>query len=191
MSLQGPLHRYDPLPESSIRLLRLLPHQDEDAPIQCQIFNCSLENSRGTRPYEALSYVWGSDHGSHSISIDKCYLPIGDNLFVALLHLRDPCIERILWIDAVCINQKDNREKGHQVQAMAKIYAKATRVIVWLGRTIPDIDQALEDIRIAGFTEKETEPATNDNAILKILEAPWFRRVWVSTLALDDISNGR
>jgi len=182
MSLQRPLHRYANLPDNSIRLLRLLPHKDEDEPIQCQLFNCSLERSRGTRPYEALSYVWGSDHGSQSISIGSCHQPVGGNLFAALLHLRDPSIERILWIDALCINQQDNIEKGHQVQSMAMIYAKATRVIVWLGKATPGIDQALEDIRIASVAAKQTTTlAKNENAILKLLEAAWFRRVWVRT----------
>ncbi|RBR24704.1 uncharacterized protein FIESC28_02477 [Fusarium coffeatum] len=180
MSLQRSLHHYTDLPDNDIRLLRLLPHQDADAPIKCQLFNCGIVSSGGTRPYEALSYVWGSDHESQSISIDSCYLPVGGNLFAALLHLRDPDIERILWIDAVCINQQDNTEKGHQVQSMAKIYAKATRVIVWLGTATPDIEQALEDIRIAGFAAKQTiMPTINENAVLKLLEAAWFRRVWV------------
>jgi hypothetical protein len=63
---------------------------------------------------------------------------------------------------------------------MAKIYAKATRVIVWLGKATPGIDQALEDIRTAGFAAKQTiKPAMNENAILKLLEAAWVRRVWV------------
>ncbi|KAF5563133.1 ACB 4-hydroxyacetophenone monooxygenase [Fusarium phyllophilum] len=164
----------------NIRLLRLLPHQDEHEPIQCQLFNCALGNSGSTRPYEALSYVWGSDHGSQSISIDRCYLHVGRNLFDALLHLRDPSIERILWIDAVCINQEDKTEKGHQVQSMAKIYAKATRVIVWLGKATSDIDQAFDLIRIAGFTAKQPTITTrNKYAILRVLMAPWFRRIWV------------
>ncbi|EGU86015.1 hypothetical protein FOXB_03472 [Fusarium oxysporum f. sp. conglutinans Fo5176] len=50
-----PLHRYAYLLDNSIRLLRLLPHQDEHAPIQCQLFDCALENSGSSRLYEALS----------------------------------------------------------------------------------------------------------------------------------------
>ncbi|KAF5248255.1 hypothetical protein FANTH_6048 [Fusarium anthophilum] len=175
-----PLYRYAQLPTNSIRLLRLLPHQDEHAPIECQLFNCALENSGSCRPYEALSYVWGSDHKPESILIDACDLPIGENLFAALLHLRDRSIERILWIDAICINQQDTKEKGHQVQSMAKIYATATRVFVWLGKAVPNIDQSFEAIRIAGFTAKQpTITAKTKTTILRVLMAPWFRRIWV------------
>ncbi|KAF5965016.1 4-hydroxyacetophenone monooxygenase [Fusarium bulbicola] len=175
-----PLYRYAQLPTNSIRLLRLLPHQDEHPPIECQLFNCALENSGSCRPYEALSYVWGSDLKPESILIDACDLPIGENLFAALLQLRDRSIKRIIWIDAIYINQQDTKEKGHQVQSMAKIYATATRVFVWLGKAVPNIDQSFEATRIAGFTAKQpTSTAKTKTTILRVLIAPWFRRIWV------------
>jgi hypothetical protein len=117
-------HNYYPLlsPGSDIRLLRLMPNEDE-TPIQCQLFNYSLqESSKGTHLYEALSYVWGSPETSKSISIDEHNLPVTENLHTALSRLQDRTIERIIWIDAVCINQKDDVEKAHQIQSMAKIY---------------------------------------------------------------------
>ncbi|KAK3338240.1 heterokaryon incompatibility protein-domain-containing protein [Neurospora tetraspora] len=137
-----------PVSRSHIRLLQLLPSENEDAAIHCRLF-CTPLDSKGTRPYEALSYVWGSEAKPCSISINGCDLPIGENLYAALLHLRDHSIERTIWIDAICINQDDEEEKGHQVQSMAKIYAKASRVIVWLGEEAASSDQALEEIRIA------------------------------------------
>ncbi|KAF2106705.1 heterokaryon incompatibility, partial [Lophiotrema nucula] len=42
--------------------------------------------------------------------------------------------DQLLWIDAMCINQHDNTEKGTQVQMMRDIYMKASRVVVWLGK---------------------------------------------------------
>ncbi|KAK3355245.1 heterokaryon incompatibility protein-domain-containing protein, partial [Neurospora tetraspora] len=165
-----------PLARGHIRLLQLLPHKNEDAAIHCRLF-CTALDSKGTRPYEALSYVWGSEDKPCSISINGCDLPVGENLYAALLHLRDHSIERTIWIDAICINQGDKEEKGHQVQSMAKIYAKASRVIVWLGEEAAGSDQALEEIRIAA------EPSTrrlDDNAgILTLLQRPWFQRIWV------------
>ncbi|KAH7629769.1 heterokaryon incompatibility, partial [Sordaria sp. MPI-SDFR-AT-0083] len=84
-----------------------------------------------------------------SIFIDGCHLAVGEKLHAPLLQLRDHSIEGTIWIDAICINQGDNEEKGHQVQSMAKIYAKASRVIVWLGEKAAGSDQGLEEIRIA------------------------------------------
>ena len=39
---------------------------------------------------------------------------------------------RVLWIDAICINQANILERNGQVQHMALIYKHASRVIVWL-----------------------------------------------------------
>ncbi|KAK3946509.1 heterokaryon incompatibility protein-domain-containing protein [Pseudoneurospora amorphoporcata] len=162
--------------ETHIRLLQLLPSENEDAAIHCRLF-CTAVDSKGTRPYEALSYVWGSEDKPCSISINGCDLAVGENLHAALLHLRDHSIERTIWIDAICINQEDEEEKGHQVQSMAKIYAKASRVIVWLGEEAAGSDQALEEIRIAA--ELSTRRLDNKAGILTLLQRPWFQRIWV------------
>jgi hypothetical protein len=89
------------------------------------------------------------------------------NLHEALSHLRDRSIERIIWVDAVCINQNDGEEKGQQIQLMAKIYGQASRVLVWLGEAADNSDQALEEIRLAGskgvyeFFKQRNDPASS------------------------------
>jgi hypothetical protein len=178
-------YRYSPLPpgSESIRLLRLMPHKDETAPIQCELFEYSLqESSTGTHLYEALSYVWGSPETPKSISIDKHNLPVTANLHAALSRLRDRSFVRIIWADFVCINQEDEKEKERQIQSMAKIYGQANRVIVYLGEAVNDSDQALEDIRVAAEDESTTlsKSKKSQESILKLLEKPWFRRIWVS-----------
>lgn len=177
-------YRYKPLPPGpgSTRLLRLLPNEDETAPIECQLFDYSLQgSSKWTHLYEALSYVWGGSDRPCSISIDKHDLPVTANLHAALSQLRDRSIERIIWVDAICINQADLQERGHQVQSMAEIYSKAIRVIVWLGEAADNSDQALEGICVAA--EKRSLKSMNREsilqAILALLQRTWFRRIWV------------
>ncbi|EAA29120.1 HET-domain-containing protein [Neurospora crassa] len=174
------LYHRIPLLRGQIRLLQLLPHENDDGAIHCRLF-CAVLDSRGTRPYEALSYVWGSGGKPRSIFIDGCDLAVGENLYAALLHLRDPSIERTIWIDAICINQEDPEEKGHQVQYMAKIYAKATRVVVWLGEEAADSGQALENLRIAADVELPKRPSYmyDKVGILPLLQRSWFQRIWV------------
>jgi hypothetical protein len=194
---------YTPLPEGSVRLLRLLPHSDENSRIECQLIACSLLDSGSTHPYEALSYVWGPEDNKQPIYIDGDELRVTANLYVALSHLRDRFIDQIIWIDAICINQEDDGEKGQQVQSMAKIYAKASRVIVWLGEATADSGDALKEIlnaanqqhansainktnqqaTLALPNQQPTDSsinATNQQAILRLLERPWFQRIWVS-----------
>lgn len=186
-------YRYSSLPgRDNIRLLGLLPHEDKNAPIQCQLFNYPLkESGEGTHLYEALSYVWGSSDKPHSISIDGCDLPVTANLHTALLHLRDRLIERIIWVDAICIDQDNLAERAQQVQSMAKIYCKANRVIIWLGEATAndDSDQALKEICIAA--DEESTKSSNDKAIPQaihtLLQRPWFRRIWVRPQTLKRI----
>ena len=166
-----------------IRLLRLLPDEGGNAPIQCQLFNYTLQESgRRTHPYDALSYVWGDWVNPESIFIRGHQLPVTQNLFKALSSLRYRSIERILWVDAICINQHDQPEKERQIRFMAKIYAQANRVIVWLGEGADNSDQAIEEIRVAGGDKKSSNspsPEMIQQAILPLLRRPWFRRIWV------------
>ncbi|RDW57321.1 hypothetical protein BP5796_12771 [Coleophoma crateriformis] len=165
-----------------IRLLRLLPNEDEAAPIQCELLDYSLQRlSSRSHLYEALSYVWGVPHDKLRIDVDNDPFLVTVNLHVALSHLRDPSLERILWVDAICINQNDNEERAQQVQLMVKIYSKAHRVIVWLGKETVNTTEALEDIQFAAsdeFTEL-SKIKINKQAIFALLQRPWFERVWV------------
>jgi Heterokaryon incompatibility protein (HET) len=43
-------------------------------------------------------------------------------------ELRDPLEDRVFWIDAICINQEDDKEKSRQVPMMAQIYSEAANV---------------------------------------------------------------
>lgn len=51
------------------------------------------------------------------------------NLYAALCALRDETAETFWWIDALCINQKDDEEKSLQVLRMTSIYRTASQVI--------------------------------------------------------------
>jgi Heterokaryon incompatibility protein (HET) len=190
MSSAMPQYSYPPLSQvpDSIRLLRLLPNKNNTADIHCELFEYALQDSeKAAHPYEALSYVWGDSDKRRSIFIDNQYLAVTLNLYAALLRLRDHDIPRIVWVDAVCINQEDKQEKGHQIQSMAMIYGKASRVIVWLGERADDSDLALEAIRAAGKPTNTSNKETIQKAILSLLQRPWFRRIWVRQQIFENI----
>lgn len=69
------------------------------------------------------------------------------NLANALLYLRYREAPRILWIDAICVNQTDLAERGSQVSHTAEIYKGAARVIVWLGVDSLRSTEALKILR--------------------------------------------
>jgi hypothetical protein len=175
-----PPYQYHPLPPGSIRLLRLMPHGgNATAPIHCQLLEYSLcEPDQTTHLYEALSYVWGDTRKKVTIHVDEVDFKATTNLHAALLRLRNRCLERTIWIDAICINQKDDEEKGHQIQSMPRIFGQAYRVLVWLGEAEDESDQVFEDLRVAA-AEESTRPLENQRSVIRLLERPWFTRIWV------------
>lgn len=174
-----PSDHYSPLPEGSVRLLRLLPHPDQSSRIECDLSVYNLLDSETAHPFDALSYAWGSADSSKSIWINDREYIVWANLHAALLHLRDCFVDRNVWVDAICIDQKNTTEKSQQVQSMAKIYAKASCVIVWLGEAAATSNQALEDIRMSSSQISTAMDKTNKRAILDLIERPWFQRIWV------------
>jgi len=181
--LMSPRYHYSDLANGSVRLLRLLPHDaaaGENPRIECRFSQSPLLDSETAHPFEALSYAWGPEENPKSILVDGCEFPVRANLYSALSHLQDRFIERVLWVDALCINQKDTTEKGRQVQSMAKIYAKASRVIVWLGEATHNSgNAALEYIRSVSDVLAAEFDETMRGSIVNLLERSWFRRVWV------------
>jgi hypothetical protein len=107
-------------------------------------------------------------------------LHVTQNLYTALLRLQDHSCSRIIWVDAICIDQANEKEKEYQIPLVAEIYAKASRVVVWLGEAEADSDRALEAIRLTGEKSvKVSNAEVFQQAILQLLQRPWFRRIWV------------
>lgn len=174
-------YSYSHLPEGYIRLLRLLPHRDKTAPIHCDIFCYPLLELAGSTPhlYSALSYVWGCPEKTQYISIGSRNLSITANLHAALSRLRDNFLERILWVDAICIDQGNLRERGIQVQSMAMIYNMASCVVVWLGESESNSDRAIEEINKAAAGKHIEDNQTVHQAVFQLLQREWFKRIWV------------
>lgn len=60
-------------------------------------------------------------------------MEVGVNLHLALHQLRNETSSRVIWADAVCINQSDVEERSEQVALMGEIFRRAYQVVVWLG----------------------------------------------------------
>jgi hypothetical protein len=87
-------------------------------------------------------------------------MQVNKNLFSALQRLRKEDKQRVLWVDAICINQMDFPERAHQVQRMRLIYQRATRVLIWLGEGDQNSDLAMNVLERLGGTKKEVSGFT-------------------------------
>ncbi|OCK79122.1 HET-domain-containing protein [Lepidopterella palustris CBS 459.81] len=120
-------------------------HASKGTIIRCTLDHVSLDEDPR---YEALSYAWGNPKEVCPIEVDGQRAFTTANLASALSELgRRICSPRALWIDALCINQKDNEEKSHQVQMMGEIFRQADGVVVWLGQEDGTSASALSVIR--------------------------------------------
>lgn len=125
-------YQYSPLPgKDYIRILTLF-HGDKNTVPMCHILVIPFDRVEDT--YEALSYCWGDPNSKIDVICNGRRLAVTANLYDALQAFRDAHKPRVLWVDAVCINQIDNFEKRHQVGSMDRIYKNARVVPAWLGK---------------------------------------------------------
>ncbi len=136
-----PQFKYEPLHPSdeSIRILILDPGPWA-APIHCRLEHTKLSENR---EYEALSYVWGDPTTQEIIRLHDYDHVVTVNLEIALRYLRYEDAERHLWVDALCINQQDLKERSDQVKKMGKIYGGAQIVVAWTGVANEDSNEAI------------------------------------------------
>ncbi|KAH9904095.1 ankyrin repeat-containing domain protein [Xylariomycetidae sp. FL2044] len=123
-------YRYRPLTKKkAIRVLELDPGDKREV-ISFRLKHSRLEDNPF---FEALSYEWREKVGTVPVQCDDKRLHVTPNCKAALERLRLKNGKRLLWIDAVCINQDDVDERNRQVAIMTGIYRKAAEVIMWIG----------------------------------------------------------
>ena len=198
---------YSPLNEGlkEIRLLTLQPGEFS-ADLRISIHKVELV-PEAPPIYEALSYVWGTTGNPIDIRVGppgQDTLTITRNLAIALPYLRYTDRARILWIDAVCINQQNLGERSSQVKMMGDIYHLADRVVVWLGTAENYSTRVMSLLWCVGSKIKidpatlsvspadaESDPQWSDpisklpfdrqdlHIIDAFLHRPWFSRLWI------------
>jgi hypothetical protein len=184
------------LESQEIRILSIM-RGCQSAEIKCSLKHVSLLDDSS---YEALSYTWGNPSDASHIKLNNKPFSITKSLATALRHLRKETEVVEIWIDAICINQRDTDEKSVQVRRMREIYEKARKVIIWLGPESGESGYAINainniDRRWAMRTSQPAKerliasPTLDDRAlqaINQLLHRPWWRRVWIIQEATCD-----
>ncbi|KAL8884389.1 MAG: hypothetical protein Q9215_007550 [Flavoplaca cf. flavocitrina] len=201
------MYIYGALGQEEIRILTVLPGTF-GSEIHIELSHVKLDINNPPS-YEALSYTWGSYDLSHVIFVDtddgRKGLAVTENLYNALQYLRNMISPRTLWVDATCINQRDDEERSQQVTRMADIYRSAAKVLIWLGPAADNSTEALEALEtlaskihvdwtfktISAACEEDVQsdwldhskPAPFDRetwiSIGRLLNRSWFSRLWV------------
>jgi len=209
---------YAPLPRGDyFRLLQLLP----DAPGSS--LRCTLEaydlDAYVLPPYSALSYTWNASKYDrlvvagrrvtlddprrvefdmrHPLYCEGRRLLISTNLRDALRRIRRRWLPVKLWVDAVCINQEDDEERGSQIMLMPRIYHQSKPVLLWIGESDEDTHEAFKMVRrladarrrrlasnrvgtAANLDDLEIPPLGSPSfgAFARLFGRPVFRRIW-------------
>lgn len=178
-----------------IRLVVLEPASDDHATIHCSLKVVSLDDEP---LYEAMSYVWGDESCTSLIMLNRNEFQVTLGLQSALRHLRHSRRETlVLWIDAICINQRNIEERDSQALLMSSIYQRARGVLVWLGEETATSSMAIDFLRRLNHevtllelgdpssslaykqrwcTICELEPSSSWRSLRKLFLRPWWTR---------------
>ncbi|KAK3703730.1 hypothetical protein LTR37_014308 [Vermiconidia calcicola] len=149
--------------------------------------------------FAALSYAWGDPQDTTDVEVNGVETRITRTLATALHCLRqtggfDDAFS--LWVDALCINQRDSVERGQQVALMRQYYSTAWSVIGFLGPSGEESEKAISLIRELSvvynddgkrerlresYTTSKGHPHTPGSwlALAKVVRRPCWTRLWI------------
>jgi Heterokaryon incompatibility protein (HET) len=163
----------------NIRAIKVLS-DPKASTIRCTVEHTSLFDS-----HTCLSYTWGEPHNKKIILLNGKQYEIQSNLWDFLWTARANGISDPLWIDALCIDQRNTAERNHQVQQMADIFQHAKQVLVWLGSGNHQIENLLGVISIFGHQYRNARES--DWCLPRQILQTAGSRFWNSYYALDKL----
>jgi hypothetical protein len=181
---------YNPIDSSrhEIRLVVLDPASEFSADIHCSLQHVSLSSAERSQ-YEALSYVWGDPSATKAIFLRGEAFQVTMNLESALRHLRFRTRERVLWVDAIAINQNDVKEREEQVAIMGLVYQSAQCGLLWMGGESAKYRYAMyvlghrfsedEKKAAAEFARLVRNKSSMWSHLVAFFEAPVWQRMWI------------
>jgi hypothetical protein len=191
------IHTYEPLPgPNHIRLISLEPALGSTEPLRFDFHVADVKDS--DEEYEAISYTWGLPRLTYPVYlIDGTHVKVTKNLDSALRRFRYTTKPRIIWADAICINQRDDAEKSKQIPLMTSIFRFAARVLAWVDAS----DKAERGLRVLAKLSRlsrlerqqieEALPLAKEgphdwqyspedgSCISEFFSLSWFTRLWM------------
>ena len=174
---------------NGIRLAQLQPSVNFSDPIRCELVNTTIDDAP---KYEALSYAWGDASQKVQIHLQGLPFQVTTSLESALRHLRLESEPRLLWADAICIDQANLEERNQQVQLMKEIYSNCTADLAWIGEATADMERGInlmkqldQDPNFTGIPAAKDENSSsvayqNRHCLQTIFRWPkLWTRVWI------------
>ncbi|KAH8598466.1 heterokaryon incompatibility protein-domain-containing protein [Bisporella sp. PMI_857] len=142
-----PRYVYKPIQQpDSLRMLEIFPGQDND----------QIHIKLSHQPLCSLAKC-------HDIIYDGQVIKGTSNLITVLRHLRrrvaatPPAETKFLWIDGICIDQDDDKDKAKQLPLMSKIYGDSAALLMWIGEETTLSREVFETISLLSRTAGQFE----------------------------------
>jgi hypothetical protein len=190
------VYNYVPLKLRQIRLLELLPGNDDDT-VRGIVHHVSLAKHAA---YKAISYTWGPALKPFRVYTVEGNIAITSSLHAALKRFRVTKESVFIWADAICIDQTNFFEKASQIRMLPAIFQSAEAVLAWVGNDEPGSHQAMETLlqirtnaakpdswpvglpAIPSDWQHPGLPPTKSKiwgSIAALFEREWFQRAWI------------
>jgi hypothetical protein len=174
---------------NEFRLICLSATESPDDPVHLSLEVYDLEECP---EYETVSYTWAGEDGDGSLCRPVYIGPYYDvliqtkNCWEMLRFMRPWRGTRMVWVDAICINQSDVLERNTQVGLMSKIYSAGSRVVVYLGSDVATSLHGkhprrrrlhcLESGTVTSYFSGSDSPR---HSLQELLKLRYFSRIWV------------
>lgn len=167
-----------------IRVIRLAAHPDV-------VLSLEHRNLDDKPVYTAVSYRWGTEAAEDDLIVEGRALRVRKRLKSMIEALKDEHSVRLLWIDAICIQQNSTNEQNHQVRLMGEIYSRADQVIAYLegaplstwrvrGQSVySKLAERAHRLGISKPLSQHTRDRLRPEPFLPVLSDEYFSRRWI------------
>ena len=169
--------------KKEIRLFVLAPDEDQLAVPKGTLITRSLDQQLF---YDAISHAWGAPSFPEVVSIDGIEWIVTIGVFHALQRLRHPTDQKVFWIDALCVDQTDLKERAEQVKLMQFIFNRAVEVQVWLGSNDPSVSGLIDAMqhprrreRLFSNQKATLETQADFEALMNFVRVDYWSRTWI------------
>lgn len=146
--------------------------------------------------FEVLSYASVNENedseSPHIVFVGKYWdiVHVSNNCQQALRSIRNQEFDQLLWVNSLCIDHANLKEKSQQTSLKRKICQRASKVLAYLGEETSDSREAFDFLNSIAVTGSEVSPGHEHinkdtrRALKILLERPLFTRLWFLVEAL-------
>ena len=185
-------------PANQLRLVEILATDDESSELRSRL---KVVDSIHEQSYEVVTYMWNPTGQPAMLRINGMPYDIPTGLAQVLTRLRgsDSTRTKAFWIDAVCTNLHDFKERAAMVRRMHEIFKSSTSHAIFADTSARESDsEALELVKQINHTLARSSRSAiergqdlvnlvNSHPVERLLRSLFSRRIWTHIWSLQEV----